>query len=289
MNSYVTVQEKIFRLKDIFTCGQAFRWKRLSDGSYLNIAHGRVLRIFKKDGEVVFCGTNQRDFEHIWQDYFDFNCNYEAIQQELGKDEILRLAIEYGRGIRILNQDPYETIITFIISANSHIPRIMSSVEKICEHYGTFLGNYWGQDCYSFPSPHRLSQVDPAQLREIGKVGYRDRYIVQTSQMIASGEVCLETIAKMERREARKALLQLPGVGEKVADCILLFAFRHKDSFPVDVWIGRVMEKLYVGKPISRREVADVGRKIFGEYAGVANQYLFYYGREHQLGREVKK
>lgn len=286
MEQFVHRREEFFQLRDIFSCGQAFRWKVLNDGSYRLIAKNRVLRLLQKGQDIYFYGTEEEEFAQIWSDYFDFSRDYSALRKQLAIDSIMCDAMEYGRGIRILQQEPFETIITFILSANSNIGRIMNSVEEIAKRYGRYLTTLEGEACFGFPDAHTLAQVQPQELREFAKVGYRDRYVVEAAQMIARGEVCPEDIYTMDLDRGKKELMRLPGVGEKVADCILLFAYHRRESFPVDVWIARVMEELYFHRKVPRKKVAELGREIFGDNAGFANQYLFYYGREHQLGKE---
>lgn len=205
--------------------------------------------------------------------------------EELAQDEVMKDATDYGKGIRILNQDKFETIISFIISANNQIPRIQKAIEKISEMYGDYLGEDENRKYYAFPSAQQLSLAKPEDLREFARVGFRDKRIVEASKLIASGQVDIEKISSMDLEDARKELQTLPGVGPKVADCILLFAFDRKESFPVDVWIKRVMEELYLKEVTPKSKIATRGREVFGKNAGFANQYLFYYGRENKLGK----
>lgn len=276
-----------FDPKDIFTCGQSFRFYEEVDGSFTLIAHKRVINIKKVSSSIIIKGTNEDDFQKIWRNYFDLDRNYEDIKKELSSLYLMDKAISYGDGIRILNQDRFETLISFIISANNGIKRIRSSIEKISNLYGDFLGADENRSYYSFPSPALLKNVDPLELREKTGVGFRDKRIVEASKMIDEGLINLDEIDKMDLESAREYLQILPGVGPKVSDCILLFAFKRHESFPVDVWIKRVVEELYIGKKVPKNKVADYGRKVFGPYAGFANQYLFYYGRENKIG--VKK
>ena len=158
-------------------------------------------------------------------------------------------------------------------------------IEKISEMYGDYLGEDENRKYYSFPSPDQLALAKPEDLREFARVGFRDKRIVEASKLIASGQVDISKIQDMELEDARKELQILPGVGPKVADCILLFAFDRKESFPVDVWIKRVMEELYLKEVTPKSKIAMRGREVFGKNAGFANQYLFYYGRENKLGK----
>lgn len=274
-----------FNPKHIFECGQAFRWKAEEDGSYTTVAYNRVLNV-KMDGrDVVLSPTNMEDFEEIWYDYFDLGTDYGKIKKELGEDPILKEAIDYGYGIRILNQEPFETIISFIISANNQIPRIKKSVEIIAQEYGSLIGEINGRSYYGFPSPDILSKVDVKELRELSRVGFRDQRIIDTSKMIDNGEIDIEGIFSMDKLEGKEELMKLPGVGPKVSDCVLLFAFKKGDAFPVDTWVKRVMEHFYLKEetPVSR--IGKAGDEYFGRLAGYAQQYLFYYAREEDIGK----
>lgn len=274
-----------FDPRDIFTCGQAFRWYEEADGSFTFITHGKVANAKKVGGEIFLRGVDEASFDEIFYKYFDLSRDYKLVMEELARDEVMKNATEYGKGIRILNQDKFETIISFIISANNQIPRIKNAIEKISEMYGDFLGEDENRKYYSFPSAEKLSLARPEDLREFARVGFRDVRIVETANLIKDGYVNIEEIDKMDLEDARCALQVLPGVGPKVADCILLFAFDRKESFPVDVWIKRVMEELYLKEVTPKSKIAMKGREVFGKNAGFANQYLFYYGRENKLGK----
>lgn len=284
-NEVILKNPDSFEPEHILECGQAFRWEKMPDESYILIAKNRVINIGREGKDIVFRNTNLEDFENIWIDYFDLKTDYNEIKDKLAIDETLKDAMDYGYGIRILNQDPFETIISFIISANNRIPQIKKSIDLLSQTYGKSLGILNNREYFSFPEPKDLANIDPGEVREICRVGFRDKRIVDTSKMIATGEFDLEGSENMDREELREELMKFPGVGPKVADCILLFGYDKKDSFPVDVWIKRVMETLYLNKTINKKKVGDFGRKTFGEYAGVANQYLFYYGRENEIGK----
>lgn len=274
-----------FDPRDIFTCGQAFRWYEEKDGSFTFVTHGIVANAKKVGDEIILKGVDEKSFEEIFYDYFDLSRDYKLVMEELAQDEVMKDATDYGKGIRILNQDKFETIISFIISANNQIPRIQKAIEKISEMYGDYLGEDENRKYYAFPSAQQLALAKPEDLREFARVGFRDKRIVEASKLIASGQVDIEKISEMDLEDARKELQTLPGVGPKVADCILLFAFDRKESFPVDVWIKRVMEELYLKEVTPKSKIATRGREVFGKNAGFANQYLFYYGRENKLGK----
>ena len=270
-----------FNPEHIFECGQAFRWKKEEDGSYTTIAFGKVVNVKKENKDIILAGTNLEDFNNVWYDYFDLDRDYGHIKMELSKDPILEEAIAFGEGIRILNQEPFEMIISFIISANNQIPRIKNSIELLSKQYGEKIRD----DYYSFPTAEVLSQADPMDIREICRVGFRDVRIVQTSGLIHSGVINFEDIFSATRDEGKEILMTLPGVGPKVSDCILLFAFNKDEAFPVDVWVKRVMEHFYLKEETNVKLIGSHGARVFGKLAGFAQQYLFYYAREQGIGK----
>lgn len=294
-NKIILKNIKNFHPQHIFECGQAFRWNKKEDSSYDIVAFEKMLNVKKEDKDIVLTGTNLEDFHNIWYDYFDLGRDYYKIKEELSKDPILKEAIEFGWGMRILNQEPFETVISFIISANNQISRIKKSIEIISREYGTrrkFFSNNSEESSppvpyiyYSFPSPLELSKASPEDLRAKAKVGFRDKRIVETSKIIASGELKLDKIFQMSRDDGKKLLMTLPGVGPKVSDCILLFAFNKDEAFPVDVWVKRVMEHFYLKKETNVKHIGIHGAEIFGSLAGFAQQYLFYYARELGIGK----
>ena len=235
-----------FDPKDIFTCGQCFRFYEEDDESFTIVAYGKVLNIKKEDDNIYIIGSNEEDFKNIWYKYFDLEKDYKKIEKALSIDPVMKKAISYGKGIRILNQEKFETIISFIISANNGISRIRKSIEKISNLYGNYITEDKNRSYYSFPSPSVLKDIDPLEIREKTKVGFRDKRIVESSKMIYNKDIDIEEISKLSLQSQREELMKLPGVGPKVADCILLFSFERNESFPVDVWIKRVMEELYL-------------------------------------------
>lgn len=272
---------KDFDPQHIFECGQAFRWNKEEDNSYTTIAYGKVLNVLKDNEDIILTGTNLDDFNNIWYNYFDLGRDYGLIKAELSKDPILKEAISFGQGIRILNQDPFEIIISFIISANNQIPRIKKSIELISKQYGEKISDEY----YSFPTAQTLAHADPLDIREICRVGFRDVRIVQSSGLIASGQINFEDIFSGTRDQGKEILMTLPGVGPKVSDCILLFAFDKDEAFPVDVWVKRVMEHFYLKEDTNVKLIGSHGARVFGKLAGFAQQYLFYYAREQGIGK----
>ncbi|WP_338817600.1 DNA glycosylase [Parvimonas micra] len=274
-----------FDARAIFTCGQAFRWYEESDGSFTTVHLGRVLNVLNEKDKVVFKGTNLEEFNEIWIDYFDLNTNYKEIRKELSNNEILAKAMEYGKGIRILNQNHFEMLISFIISANNMIPRIKKSIEVISMRYGKFICEDENRKYYSFPTVEELSKATVEDLREFAKVGFRDKRIFDTVNMILNEKIDLDNFENLETDTLREELLKFSGVGNKVADCIMLFSYKRGEVFPVDVWIKRVMEELFIKKETPVKKISKEADRIFGKYAGYAQQYLFYYGREEKIGK----
>ena len=274
-----------FDPKHIFECGQAFRWKQEEDGSYTAIHKGKVINVLRDHRDVVFSNTNRSEFENIWYDYFDLGRDYSKIKKELSKDPVLKEAVHFGEGIRILKQEPYETTISFIISANNQIPRIKNSIKLISEGFGKYIGEYHGQKYYSFPTADVLAKADPKDMEKSYKVGYRAKYIVESSKMIADNIVDLAAIDRLPTKQAQEELSKLPGVGPKVSSCILLFAFHKEGAFPVDVWVKRVMEYFYFKKDTKLKDISSPAKEKFGLLAGFAQQYLFYYARELGIGK----
>ena len=278
------LREASFEPSHIFECGQCFNFHKEEDGSYTAVFLGKIINVLKLDeGVSLIRNISLEDFNEIFYDYFDLGLDYDAIKKEVAIDPVMEKATAYGYGIRILNQEVFETTISFIISANNQIPRIKKAVRIISERYGDYIGEYKGRKYYSFPRPEVLMKVKPEDLREYARVGFRDKRIVEASRMIYEGQ--LDGASKLDTEELRKKLIELPGVGPKVADCILLFAYHRRETFPVDVWIKRVMETLFIKKEVPKKQVDDYARKYFGKNAGYAQQYLFYYGREEKIGK----
>lgn len=284
-NSIILEEIENFDAKAIFTCGQAFRWYEESDGSFTTVHLGRVLNVLNEKDRVIFKGTNLKEFDEIWMDYFDLNTDYKEIRKVLSNNEILPKAMEYGEGIRILNQNHFEMLISFIISANNMIPRIKKSIEIISMRYGKFICEDENRKYYSFPTVEELSKATVEDLREFAKVGFRDKRIFDTVNMILNEKIDLDNFENLETDTLREELLKFSGVGNKVADCIMLFSYKRGEVFPVDVWIKRVMEELFIKKETPVKKISKEADRIFGKYAGYAQQYLFYYGREEKIGK----
>ena len=274
-----------FELADIFDCGQCFRWNKQDDGSYIGVFKNNVMNVQKSGDTVTFKGICDGNIEEIVRDYFDLDRDYDEIKEQLSKiDENVKTSIEYGKGIRILNQDLWEMIISYIISANNNIPRIKGIIERLSKAYGKEI-DWNGEKYYSFPTARELKDVTVEDFRKLG-TGFRDIRLYETTHMILDGKVNLEQLQNNPNTlEVREQLLSLSGVGPKVADCILLFStLKRFDVFPIDVWVRRVMNDLYIHKEkeqdVSKKEILQIANEKFGDLEGIAQQYLFYWRRE---------
>ena len=255
-------------LAQTLDCGQAFRWSEKLNGIWHGVAFNKYLEIEKlEDGTVVFYNTTTSDFENIWCDYFDFNRDYTEIIKAISGNEILKKAAEYGKGIRVLNQEPWETLCSFIISQNNNIKRIKGIIERLCENFGDNMGGY-----FTFPTPEKLASLSLEDLAVL-RSGFRAKYILDAAQRISKGEIDLKSLKNLSCIDAQKELMKIKGVGPKVADCALLFSHRHIEAFPKDVWIKRAMEILFAGRLPKEAE----------KYAGIVQQYIFFYARETKL------
>ena len=283
---YILKEPKTFNLKDIFECGQCFRWNEQEDGSYTGIWKENVVNVKKEGQDYVFSGIcKNENLEKEIYTYFDLDRNYEKIKEELSKkDNYMKTSIAHGKGIRILNQDLWETIISFIISANNNIPRIKGIIERLSKAYGKEI-EWKGKIYYTFPTPEELKDVTVKEYRDLG-LGFRDIRLYETTQMILEGKVNLKELEENPNTmEVREKLLTLSGVGPKVADCILLFSdLKRLEVFPIDVWVRRVMNDLYIQNEdetkVGKKQIQKIARENFGDLAGLAQQYLFYWRRE---------
>ena len=282
---YIIKNINSFELADIFDCGQCFRWNKQENGSYTGVFKGNVMNVQKEGNTVKFKGICNGNIKEIVEDYFDLNRNYEEIKERLSKvDNHLKTSIEYGQGIRILNQDLWEMIISYIISANNNIPRIKGIIDRISKEYGNEI-EWNGEKFYTFPSPEQLKNVSIEDYRKLG-TGFRDIRLYETVQAVLEKKVDLNEMQNnCNTLEVREQLLTLSGVGPKVADCILLFStLKRFEVFPIDVWVRRVMNELYIKNEdetkVNKKELEKIAQEKFGNLAGIAQQYLFYWKRE---------
>ena len=281
---YVLKKFNSFDPVHIFECGQCFRWNKEDDGSFTGIFENNVINVKKEDNKIIFEGICDGNIEDICKDYFDLENNYEEIKAKLSNiDEYLKTSIEYGNGIRILNQDLWETIISFIISANNNIPRIKGIINRISKKYGNKI-TYRGKDYYTFPDMYALGNASVQDLRDLG-LGFRDKRIYETTRMFLDNEITLDELKnEKDTEKLKEKLLTLSGVGGKVADCIMLFSLKKYDVFPIDVWVRRVMNELYIKEndenKVSKTLILSLAKQKYADLAGLAQQYLFYWKRE---------
>ncbi len=280
-NKAIVTGVREFDPKDIFDNGQAFRFTQAGDGAWAGVACGRLLRVRQEGDAVVLFPVTEKEFHEIWKGYFDLDRDYGALFNGC-EDEALREGRRFAPGLRVLNQEPFEALVSTIISANNNIGRIRGIVQKICEACGEPF-EFEGKTYYAFPTPARLASMTEQQLKNCG-CGYRAPYIRDAARMVAEG-YDLGGVAKLPYAEAKKKLTELPGVGPKVADCVLLFGMGKTDAFPADVWINRVMKELY-GFTGSHAQIYDYAVQKFGMCAGIAQQYLFYYAKENKIHKK---
>ena len=274
-----------FEPKHIFECGQCFRWDEEQDGSYTGIVKDNVINVKKVDNSITFSSYGADNLEQLAIDYFDLSRDYEEIKSTLSKIDIyLENSIKYGSGIRILNQDLWETIISFIISANNNIPRIKGIINRISQKYGNKI-EWKGKEYYTFPTVENLAKASVEDLRALG-LGFRDVRVYETTHKVLNKEVDLNKMhEEKDTQKVRDTLLTLSGVGPKVADCILLFStLKRFDVFPIDVWVRRVMNELYIKNEdetkVNKREIEKLAKEKYGDLEGLAQQYLFYWKRD---------
>ena len=274
-----------FDIEEVLECGQCFHFTKLGDKLYELIAFGKYLRAKQDNTRVTLFDTTMEEYNHTWKRYFDLDKDYSDIKDRILKlDNRLSYAIKAKPGVRILRQDFFETLISFIISQNKQIPHIKQIVHNISEKYGSKIYLNDNHVVYAFPTVEQLAVVTEEQLREC-KVGFRAPYIKCATDMVASGQICEEKLLDMSVAEAREALMTIKGVGEKVANCVLLFGLGFTDTFPVDVWMKRIMEYMYFDSPQDKKLIESFAMEKYGDLAGYAQQYLFFYGRENGLGK----
>lgn len=240
-------------------CGQAFRWKMLPDESWQGLAYGREINIRQYKDRLIIKNSTAEDVENIWLDYFDLKRDYKYIENILSQDPIIKEAIKKYGCIRILRQEPWEALCSFIISACNNIPRIKGITERFCENFGEKRDTM-----YTFPSAEKTAQLSPKDLAVL-RAGYRVPFILDAAEKVSGGEINLEELKNKTTEQAEKELMKINGVGKKVADCTILFSLAKADCFPVDRHIKRITEELY----------KDGLPDFIKPFAGIAQQYLF--------------
>jgi len=272
---------KNFELDHIFECGQCFRWNKEANGNYIGIAYGKVIEIEKKDDKVTIYNINEEEFNMLWCDYFDLERDYTVIKKKFQKDPLLKKSVDFGHGIRLLQQEPFELTISFIISSNNRIPMIKRAINNLSEKWGKPI-EYKGKTYYAFPTIEDLEKASIEEIATCG-LGFRSKYVRDTVHRIYTGEVSLETIKSEKDDICHEELQKLNGIGPKVSDCIMLFSMQKYSAFPVDVWVKRAMQFFYLAPDVSLPRIREFARDKFKNLAGFAQQYLFYYARENNI------
>lgn len=289
------ILEKIedFNLKQTLECGQCFRFDLIfqneDECEYIIVAYNKMLRIRQNKDSLIFYNTSIEEYKCLWKDYFDLDTDYASIKNTILKtNNKLNSAIKNMSGVRILKQEFFETLISFIISQNKQIPHIKQIVEMIATNYGDIYGEYKGKKYYTFPSVDILKDVSEEEFRAC-KTGFRAPYIVNAIKKIANRDIVYEDLLNLSTDDAIDKLMTIKGVGSKIANCVALFSLHKMDSFPVDVWIKRIMQDLFFeGKDTDKKVIEDLAKKKFGILCGYAQQYLFYYARENGINTKKK-
>ena len=276
-----------FELIHIFDCGQCFRRNQQPDWSYTWIFWNNILNVQKKSDSVIFSWIVDWDIQTIVNQYFDLGRDYAKIKSELSKvDNYIKQSIEYWHGIRLLNQDLRETIISFIISANNNIPRIKWIIERLSQKYWTEIDRN-RQQYFTFPTPQQLKDVSISDYRKLW-LWFRDVRLHETTRMVLDWKVNLSSLYKKDTQTVKNELLNLSWIWPKVADCILLFSdLKRLEVFPIDVRVRRVMNQLYIHNPVetkvNKNQIQKLAREKFWDYAWLAQEYLFYRARTQKL------
>ncbi|PXV89355.1 N-glycosylase/DNA lyase [Lachnotalea glycerini] len=286
-NNIILEEVDSFDIEQILECGQCFHFDKLEEKEYVLVAKDHLLHIKQVGEKITFYDTDEHTFETVWRSYFDLDRDYSQIKNWLIENEkrvlnqngALEQVIIEKSGIRILNQDFFETLISFIISQNKQIPHIKQIVNTLSIKYGEPAGEINAKEYYCFPTIEKLSKVSDSEMR-LCKTGFRAPYILNACEKILDGTIKEESLLNCSFRQAREELMQIKGVGSKVASCVALFSLSKRDAFPIDVWIKRIMERIYFEKETPKSEIEQFADRIYGEYGGYAQQYLFYYARD---------
>jgi N-glycosylase/DNA lyase len=272
-----------FDLSQTLECGQCFRFHKVKDNEYIIIAHHIMQRVGQVRDVVIFYDCDVDTFNNIWYEYFDLGTDYNAIKEYLLKyDDKLKEAIEEKHGVRILKQEFFENLLSFIISQNKQIPHIKKIVDDIATKYGDELGEYEGRKYYSFPTVSQLSDATEEDFKEL-KAGFRAKYLCDAIRLVGEGVITGEILNELSTEDVESELIKIKGVGNKVANCVMLFSLGRREAFPVDVWIHRIMEQIYYGGESTKKEIImKFAKEHFGEYGGYAQQYLFFYARDNK-------
>lgn len=278
MKSYIYNSKEKIELDHIFDCGQCFRWDKKGENEYVGTALGKIVRLKVEDENLIIENTDEKEFKDIWFNYLDLGFDYEKVKAVLSNnDEKMKEAIKFGHSIKILNQDFWEMMISFVISQNNNIPRIKGSIRRLTEALGEPIGEFEGEKYYSMPTPERLSKATVEDLAPV-RLGYRDKYLIRlANEVINEGGVDALKDRLAKAKNPAKELVKFTGIGPKVANCITLFGLHRLESFPIDVWMRRAMNTFYGFNEDDLKGMQDYAKEHFGEFGGIAQQYIFYY------------
>lgn len=273
---------KCFNLKYTLECGQCFRWNKVDENVYIGVIKDRIVKVKQNGDALVIESSNYDNLQAVITDYFDLDEDYSVIERRVSKiDENVKAAVKNTSGIRILNQEFFETLMSYIISANNNIPRISKLINLISEKYGKKVV-FEDNNYYLFPTVEELKNVTEDDFKKCG-VGFRARYLKHAVEDVLDNKIDIDDILSLNTEQSKERLLRIMGVGPKVADCILLFSLKKREVFPIDVWVERVMTNLYFkdyGRALKKKEILDYARNNFKEDAGIVQQHLFYNVRE---------
>lgn len=268
--------KKPFKLYDTVICGQIFRFFPLNDGSFDVILKDRVINIYQKDNALYVSSNDETDLEKVVRNYFDLDNDYEKMNDFLIKNDVkLKDAINFSKGLTMIKQDPFETVMEYIISANNGVPQISAALNNIAEKYGKKV-TFNNKEYYLFPIFNDLKDLSESDYRAC-KVGFRDKYLKQMVDKLNNGDVNLDEFYTLDTTDSLNKLMENNGIGPKVASCILLFAYQKYDVFPIDTWVKKIMKNDY--KIEGEKKIREFAVKTYGKYSAIALQYLFNYSR----------
>lgn len=277
----IEIKVECFNLKATLECGQCFRWKKIDENEYIGVIKDRVIRVKQIGDMLKVWSNNEKDLKNVVINYFSLDKDYKKIEEKISCiDANIQKSLKNSSGLRHLNQDFFECLISYIISANNNIPRISKSVNEISKRYGKKV-MFENEEYYLFPTINELKDVTIEDYRNCG-VGFRDKYLYSTVNMIINDNIELEKLKKYDTLKLKKILLSFKGVGNKVADCILLFSCGKSEVFPIDVWVEKVMKKLYFDNKenVTKAQILEYACTNFRQYSGIVQQHLFYNIRE---------
>lgn len=281
-NDIIVTQMADFSLNQTIECGQCFHYFKYGENDYGIVAFKDYTRVVQNKNELKFYNTNIQDYYNIWEHYFDLKRDYKEIKQRLlEKDPSLNQPIQELWGMRILNQNFFETLISFIISQNQQIPRI----KQIIVNLSQAMGEQAGENMNTFPCAEKILQEGLETVKSC-KAGFRSSYIIDACENYVQGNLLVDELNNMSYLDCMDRLKTIKGVGDKVANCVSLFSLNKRNAFPIDVWIKRIMEELYFHRIAKNEEISELAIELFGEYGGYAQQYLFYFGMQQGIGKK---